>query len=170
MLEEVIFYKESFFKKKYSGNKDNITQEINDIIKKDSTGRTVSNVGGYQSNFLNGYFVELIDFIVKSFKDLKLTATLEGMWLNINDGDSFNISHIHRLDEYSCVYYHKVCCDNSPICFSNLIPTIVPEKFCYAPKENEIIFFKGRIPHHVLPCKRKNHQRISIALNFSVDE
>lgn len=170
MLEEVVFYKESFFKESYPGDKDSITQQINDILKKDPMGRTVSNVGGYQSNFLNGYFVELIDFIVTSFKDLKLTATLEGMWLNINDGDSFNVPHIHLLNQYSCVYYHKICCDDSPICFSHLIPTIVSEKFCYSPKENEIIFFKGRIPHHVLPCKEKNHQRISIALNFSVDE
>jgi len=170
MLEEVIFYKESFFKKSYSGNKDSITQEIYNIIKKDPTGRTVSNVGGYQSNFLNGHFAELINFIVKSFKDLKLTASLEGMWLNINNGESFNVPHIHLLNQYSCVYYQKVCCDSSPICFSHLIPTIVSEKFCYAPKENEIIFFKGRIPHHVLPCKGKNHERISIALNFSVDE
>ena len=82
--------------------------------KKDE-GRTISNSGGYQSNFLNGsipmlneLFVNIIHHSNEMAKLIGLKPTkLSDVWININGYKDSNLSHIHSHCVLSGVYYVK---------------------------------------------------------------
>lgn len=172
-IKEHILDKRSIFISKFTGDLSKIDKNI-DSIKNLDKGRTISNINGYQSNPIPYGFTELVKEVGAGVKEILNIEKpfLSSFWLNINDGYSRNNSHIHSditgntLFSFSCVYYHKVCCDKSPIVFENLIPTIFPMEHPYYPQNQDIIFFWGSIPHRVEPCMEENHERISIAFNF----
>lgn len=166
MIEKEI-YKESFYTTQYNGNVNEIQNHINHLLSFDK-GRVISNRNGYQSNDITFGFFELIKFSIDSLSKINLKAKLSNFWLNINNGNSFNLPHIHDTHKWSGVYYHKVCCNESTINFHHLVPTIVSQSFLYSPKEKEMIFFKGIIPHSVTACGKDNHERISLAFNFDI--
>ena len=164
MIEHIIL-KQSCFTKSFEGNLNIIDKHI-EHIKEFDEGRVVSNEGGFQSNNIEFGFKELINTIEEGFKELKLNVKLENFWLNINKGSDSNAAHIHNSDFWSVVYYHKVCCVNSPLIFSSLVPVIHQDVSIYTPKPQEIIYFPGWYPHSVKGCGQTNHERISIAFNF----
>lgn len=166
MIEQVIF-KQSIFTKNFEGDLSIIDKHIEHIVSFDK-GRVVTNQGGYQSNYITFGFDELIRSIIDGFKLINLNASLASFWLNINKGSDYNLSHIHGMDMWSVVYYHKVCCEKSPIVFSHLVPSLNQEKYMHIPKNQQIIYFQGIYPHAVLGCQGEDHQRISIAFNFSI--
>ncbi len=167
MSEEIIIHKEVIYRDKFEGNIDIIDKHIKHILEFDK-GRFKTNVGGYQSNFITFGFEELI----KKGSDMCTSIGLknnnmEGMWININDGNSFNHPHIHSFVSWSMVYYHNICCDKCPIVFTHLVPQLVDKfKYKYVPKEGDIILFSGRQPHSVMACGNPDHRRISVAMNF----
>jgi hypothetical protein len=166
MIEKEI-YKESFFINQYTGDSNQIQNHIDHILTFDK-GRVISNRNGYQSNDISFGFYDLIKFSIDSLLEINIKAKLCNFWLNINNGNSFNLPHIHDIHKWSGVYYHKVCCDKSTINFHHLVPTIISESFIHSPKEKEMIFFKGNKPHSVTSCGRDGHERISLAFNFDV--
>jgi hypothetical protein len=166
MINEIVIRKESIFQTTYTGNLQTLDDQINYIHKYDK-GRTVSNVGGYQSNFITFGFDELIDFISKECQKINLKARFNCFWLNVNNGQDYNIPHIHNITGgFSVVYYHKVCCDKSPISFTHLIPCIHEGEYKYSPKNQDILIFDDRLPHMVYPCNQADHTRVSVAFNF----
>lgn len=168
MINEIIIRKESIFQTSFTGNIDVLDEHINYVRKYDG-GRVVSNVGGYQSNDINFGFTELIMFVQEQCEKIKPKTRLDGFWLNINNGQNYNMPHMHDLSpSFSVVYYHKICCENSPISFRHITPCIYPDEYKYSPKNQDIIIFDARIPHMVYPCNNDNHERISIAFNFSI--
>tara|TARA_R100000773_G_scaffold18522_1_gene16794 strand:+ start:1305 stop:1832 length:528 start_codon:yes stop_codon:yes gene_type:complete len=173
MLEEVLINKQSFFKTKYMGNLEIIDKHINHILEFDQ-GRQISNIGGYQSNFINFGFEELINFttiaISKILEKDNLQPNLDCFWLNINSGTNHNVGHIHGFNLMSCVYYHKVCCDKSPLVFTSMVPAVEPYEKIFIPNNQDLIFFNGIYPHRVDGCGHNDHQRISIALNYNLKE
>lgn len=166
MIEKTIF-KQSIFTKTFEGDLSIIDKHVEHIVSFDK-GRVVTNQGGYQSNYITFGFNDLIQSIIDGFKSIQLNANLASFWLNINKGSDYNLSHIHGMDMWSVVYYHKVCCDKSPIVFSHLVPSVNQEQHIHISKNQEIVYFPGTYPHAVLGCQQDNHQRISIAFNFSI--
>jgi hypothetical protein len=164
MIEQVI-YKESIFYNDYKGDADTIQSHIEHILTFDK-GRQLSNEGGYQSNSITFGFSNLIKFAVDGFATIGLKAQLNTFWLNINSGNDFNRVHIHGLEEWSVIYYHKVCCDKATTNFSHLVPAMITEDFNFVPVERRMVFFRGLMPHSVSPCGGKDHQRITLAFNF----
>lgn len=165
MIEEIIIFKESIYRAKFSSDIEKVNQEINEVIATDIEGIKVSNEGGYHSNILK-----------KGFEDLKQTVLINcpkqgykihSFWLNINKGNHFNKSHIHGSEGMAAVYYHQVCCAYSPICFSHLVPTLKPlNRFSYSPQNQDILYFDYTLPHETIPCNNVEHTRISIAFNL----
>tara|TARA_Y100001938_G_C7979094_1_gene373423 strand:+ start:311 stop:814 length:504 start_codon:yes stop_codon:yes gene_type:complete len=166
MHEEVIL-KESIFINQYDGDSDIIQSHIDHIVKFDK-GRVVSNQGGYQSNNITFGFKDLISFAQKSLSSINIKTKLDSFWFNINKGNDYNHPHIHDVSLWSAVYYHKVCCEKATLNFHHLVPALFSQYHCYVPKEKDMVFFKGIIPHSVSPCKQHEHERISIAMNFNV--
>lgn len=164
-MKEHIILKQSCFTKNFEGDLDIIDKHINHIKEFDE-GRVLSNVGGYQSNDITFGFKELINCIEEGFKELNFNVKLANFWLNINKGKDSNSTHIHNNEFWSVVYYHKVCCENSPLIFSSLVPTINEDICIYKPFPQQIIYFPGWYPHSVKGCNQEEHERISIAFNF----
>lgn len=164
MIEEII-QKQSIFVKKFEGDLSILDKHINHILEFDK-GRKVSNEGGYQSNDITFGFDDLLTSIKKGFDYLNQTVSLDNFWLNINKGSNFNHPHLHGISGWSVVYYHKVCCDQSPIVFPSLVPCIQNTETYFTPKSQQIIFFKAWYPHYVKACNQLNHERISLAFNF----
>ena len=165
MIEQ-IFHKDSFFVSEYQGDENQIHEHIKHLITFDK-GRVISNSGGYQSNDVTFGFYDLIDFAINSLDSINQKVRLSNFWININKGEHSNKLHSHNLGGWSVVYYHKVCCEKSTINFHNLVPAINNNVFSYSPKEKQMIFFQGHIPHSVSACSGVDHERISIAFNFN---
>ena len=164
-MNEHIILKQSCFTKNFTGDIDIIDKHINHIKEFDE-GRVCSNKGGYQSNDITFGFKELIKSILEGFKELNLNVELQNFWLNINKGTNSNATHIHPVEYWSVVYYHKVCCENSPLVFSSHVPLIHEATSAYNPLPQQIIYFPGWYPHSVEACNQADHERISIAFNF----
>ena len=167
-MKELLIRKDSFYVTKYTGDLKILDDQIA-YIRRYDPGRQVSNVGGYQSNFINFGFDDLIFFAVAKFKEIGLEARMSSFWLNANKGSDWNVPHIHTVKgSWAVVYYHKICCDKCPISFSHLVPCVYHEELKYSPKEQDIVFFDDRIPHAVYPCNQDGHERISVAFNFDL--
>jgi len=172
-MEEYILDKQSIFVTKFNGDISSIEENIKSVRNLDREGMIVSNENGYHSNYIHYGFEELKAEVQKEASQLLGNSQLDCFWLNVNNGFSRNSIHVH-MDKmsskffcFSCVYYHKVCCENSPIVFESLIPSLFPNKHKYIPKNQDMVFFWGSIPHSVEPCLQENHERISIAFNIS---
>lgn len=166
-MEHVDIFKETISVKKFTGDLDIINKHIQHIVEYDP-GRKVSNIGGYQSNDITFGFKELIYQACEGIKELKLKVNLMNFWLNINKGQDSNICHIHSSDDLSVVYYHQVCCEECPIRFTHLVPQIKHDWYEIRPKNQDMLFFSGLLPHSVIPCGNIDHTRISLAFNFRI--
>ena len=164
MIKNVI-REDCFYTNTYQGDSEIIQKHINHILEFDK-GRVKTNRGGYQSNDITFGFDDLIKFSFDSLKAIGHPVILQNFWLNINDGYSYNDSHIHCNDGWSAVYYHKTCCEKATLEFHHLVPTIIDYDYRYAPIEKTMVFFKSYLPHSVNACNCQNHERISIAFNF----
>lgn len=165
MIEEIT-YKESCYINYFKGDSSVIQSHIDHILSFDK-GRVRSNVGGFQSNNITFGFEDLIKFSLESLASINANCQLASFWLNINNGYNFNCTHIHEIEDWSAVYYHKICCSKSTINFHHLVPTIIRNEYHITPQEKMMIFFKGNMPHSVSPCNEENHERITLAFNFT---
>jgi len=165
MLEEEIIFKQTLLKTQFKGDTNIIDLHIKHILEFDE-GRVKSNIGGYQSNDITFGFQELITFVFECFKEYNSNVILDNFWLNINKGTHFNKAHIHASNTWSVVYYHRVCCEKAALYFETLTPTLNNEPKQFFPKNQEIYFFDGLLPHGTVPCEQESHERISIAFNF----
>jgi hypothetical protein len=165
MLTEKILFKESAYVTKYEGDKNIIDKHVEHILLFDK-GRVSSNQGGYQSHDITFGFQELIQFAQMCLTKLEYSFTFGNFWLNVNKGNHYNDEHIHGLTGMSAVYYHKTCCDKTPIYFKHLVPAIVETTVEFSPNDGDIIFFPSHITHGVKACGNVDHERISIAMNF----
>ena len=167
MQSETIFTV-NVWREKYLGDTGIIDKHIRHIQEYD-VGRKRSNQdGGYQSHDITFGFTELINFIYKCFVEQKQNVTLANFWININKGTQSNDVHVHTNNVWSVVYYHKVCCNKSPIYFESLTPhfPMFETPYLLYPNNQELLFFDGIIPHGVKACNNANHERISVAFNF----
>ena len=103
-MKEVLIRKDSFFVTQYTGDKNIVDDQISYVQKYDK-GRVVSNVGGFQSNYITFGFDELILFATKKLNEIGENVRLAAFWLNVNKGTDWNVPHIHTLEGgWSVVY------------------------------------------------------------------
>lgn len=165
-MKEIELYREVVYSNKYEGDTSIIDKHIEHLLLFDK-GRTVSNIGGYQSNFITFGFYDLIEFMVNSINQVSpAKVKLNSFWLNINKGTDSNNVHNHGQSGWSAVYYHKVCCDKSPIVFHHYVPAIKCTTWPISPQNQECLFFDMSVPHSVKACGNAEHERVSIAFNF----
>jgi hypothetical protein len=165
-MNEEIIYKQSIYRLMYPGDKDVIDKHNKHILEFDK-GRVISNIGGYQSHDITFGYSDLIEYIKKALSTFELEMVFRNMWINVNKGTDYNLPHVHELNGVSAVYYHKMCCDKAPIIFQDVMPEVRQWKYEVTPKEGEILLFDSFIPHSVRGCGNPDHQRISIAFNFT---
>ena len=163
------------------------------LMEKKQKGRTVSNIGGYQSNNLDlkekqiqplitNIIQSLLSYInVCGFKN-NINYYIDNMWLNINYFKDLNTAHIHPNCLFSGVYYLKVPKNSGGIVFhhpsQNLLDydwldnlkfnfnEINSSNWKFTPKEGSIYFFPSWLRHSVESNFNKKEQRISIAFNI----
>lgn len=158
-------------------------------IKNTDSGRVVSNVGGWQSGYLNFDTPELHG-LAEAIKKMTLAVDanykmneryyLDGLWININNNCDFNAPHIHPKAALSGVFYVKTPKDCGDLVFIN--PNKHLEHFdgefvnaknhtftwaSYTAKENYLYMFSPWLEHYVQP-NRSNEDRISFAFNIRV--
>jgi uncharacterized protein (TIGR02466 family) len=166
---------------------DNITSTIKDI-QRESPGKIVSNVGGWQSEDLHfdticvhPHLHKLVSILQKSIDtistqiDPTLKLYITNLWMNVNKLGDYNHPHCHPCSAFSAVLYIQ-CEGGSNIEFTN--DTLIQHyplwtksemfatKFQLFPKVGRLIVFPSWIKHSVLP-NESNNERISIAFNIN---
>ena len=152
-------------------------------------GRTVSNIGGWQSQNLNLEDDEL-QSVIKSIVDVAKKVRTEfsineeffinNIWININGKSDFNRPHIHPQSIISGIIYIKTPENCGNLVFKN--PNLAVGEFErlfnsfnnltatyheYRVEENSIYMFPSWLEHFVEP-NRNNEERISMAFNIGV--
>lgn len=162
-------------------------------LKSRSTGRVISNGGGWQSGSLDHAapeLQELLDEVHKrlcevhlhfNFNDTRHPAITES-WINVNNHGHFNYAHNHPGSLFSCVYYVKGGANKGNIEFMTPIAEhrytitdkIVDKLNAFTgtnvtlpPVTGELLIFPAWLFHQV----RRNEtdeDRISIAMNSTI--
>jgi uncharacterized protein (TIGR02466 family) len=164
--------------------------KIKEIIlekEKNKSSRSISNVGGWQSEDYileeNG-FSEIKDSLLELFSSIKneiyiddIKFLLISSWANVNRYGHYNINHVHSGSNWSCAYYVTETY-GSPLYFSDprvrksmdgsqyllknkCSDRLGPEKSM----PGEVIFFPSWLEHGVTENSTDN-PRISISCNF----
>lgn len=172
-------------------NNETILQYCYTAREKDPTGRSISNLGGWQSNDINPKDLpELYNYIMVNANqclhdygyDSSTTLEMGNMWVNINEKNHSNKTHIHHGSFISGVYYVK-CNENSPqiVFYKNFSEdfivtsasrvdryTPISGSVCkYPPKEGRLILFPSYLPHSVEENETEE-ERISISFNIAI--
>lgn len=164
-------------------------------LKSISEGRTISNVDGWQSDFLSSIIRHLEDYQIEEFKKINCflentgqrVSDITGLganliangWVNINFPGSHNMLHRHPGCIYSSVVYLQTNPDSGAIVFVrddrapdyisgvNFIKrtAINASTFKVLPKPGAVLMFPAWLDHYVEPNKSVD-DRISIAYNL----
>lgn len=159
------------------------------IIENTDSGRTLTNLGGWQSNDileeeLENY-PEMKKLVFKSMEvcleiyklwQMGETVYFDNMWVNVNGQHNFNLKHVHPRSFFSTVYYVKADKSSGDILFyrpdtqEHYIDSAYPNEYTnkklqFRPVENMLLLFPSYLPHLVYPNQNKE-ERVSIAINF----
>lgn len=158
--------------------------------KKTSSGRTISNGGGWQSGNLDPAAPELaelfaevrkkLDEVHRTFEfDTSLRQVITEAWININQKGHFNYSHDHPGSLFSAVYYVKGGADKGAL---ELKTPIAPHTYTISnemvggfnaftghamvipPVTGDLLIFPSWLLHRV-NLSQSDEDRISIAFN-----
>lgn len=182
----------------WCGNLDNINNaQYNAAIqycldlKKNNVGRSMSNLGGWQSNSflyndiketpLSIFFNVIDSYANQAFLELGITSAhmIDSIWININKKNDYNELHYHPISSISGVFY--LTQENSEIIFSrdlgvprhhlawmrsNTNTPLSYNTVTYTPKRGSFFLFPSWLEHCVEPS-RTDEERISVAFNYS---
>jgi uncharacterized protein (TIGR02466 family) len=158
-------------------------------IKDKDVGITVSNIGGWHSQYLNTHelenLIEQIEFVSSDIaKDLSITDKLKvkDIWINVNSKNNFNKPHVHPNCIFSGAYYVDVPENSGNIVFMNPnknhqlvmskynvseFNSFTSSEFSFTPEPNLLLIFPSWLEHYVEP-NRANEDRISISFNVDL--
>lgn len=159
-------------------------------LKEKSTGRTVSNIGGWQSydilenelintslKFLINIIKPACQKIIYDFGSTKKVQILNS-WVNINTKNNYNKLHNHPNCDLACVFY--LTDNNSEVEFerpydiqkyfldslgSNNSTPLSFSHVTYGPTKNTLLIFPSWLQHRVKP-NQNDSTRISVAINI----
>ena len=165
-------------------------KEYCDFIRKNDKGRSVSNTGGYQSNYLNmaePLIQPLISHIqlstkhFSSYLQCNSSCKVSDMWININGYKDYNMEHTHPNCMFSGVYYIHTPKDCGHIEFVRHSHDYMTydwrgkqskynshnSALWHVPSEkNKCYIFPSYYKHRVTPNYNKEEQRYSISFNI----
>ena len=168
-----------------------LIKESYDLRNKDSRGRKVSNIGGWQSELfsIDKSSDTLKSIITKSLRGFDpiqdgIMMNVEG-WTNINGPGCHNVKHQHPQCNFAGVLWIKVppksgnLVFESPHSFTSFTEiNCYTDKFrkntnsyltySYRPTEGEIVIFPSFLPHSVLK-NQSNQDRISYSFNIKLN-
>tara|TARA_Y100000592_G_C5407182_1_gene286258 strand:- start:58 stop:624 length:567 start_codon:yes stop_codon:yes gene_type:complete len=164
---------------KFSLNED-LNKLKNDIysLQEKSSGRKISNVGGWQSDDLTNdknftFISDIINTFCQQIMNTKLIEVKE-IWANINPINTYNDIHNHigpgytsNSREWSGIYYIQYKKGNGEIQFRDY--NDLNNVAMYTPLEQDVLIFPANIIHGV-KINKLNSDRISIAFNFITEE
>ena len=165
---------------------------ILNMKEKDFKGRTISNVGGYQSNpldlndknfkiFLDKLLLKLKEY--SSIFEISLNTKIHDYWFNINNLKHSNKLHNHSGAFLSGVFYVKIPKNSGKLYFQNVkashdncfksktLNTYNKYRSNYyniTPKENLLVLFPGWLDH-LVESNNSNENRISISFNTVIE-
>tara|TARA_R100000995_G_scaffold82389_1_gene56268 strand:- start:1244 stop:1816 length:573 start_codon:yes stop_codon:yes gene_type:complete len=165
---------------------------ILNMKEKDPKGRTISNVGGYQSNpldlndknfkvFLDKLLLKLKEY--SSIFEISLNTKIHDYWFNINNLKHGNKLHNHSGAFLSGVFYVKIPKNSGKLYFQNVkashdncfksktLNTYNKYRSNYyniTPKENLLVLFPGWLDH-LVESNNSNENRISISFNTVIE-
>lgn len=170
-----------------------IEKHILNIKEKESKGRNISNVGGYQSkpldlndenfkSFIDELFIKLKDYV--SIFNVPLKVKLFDYWFNVNNFKDNNKLHNHSGSFLSGAYYVKVPENSGKIFFQN--PKTLKDNcphlkmltnynkyrsdhFNITPKENLLVLFPSWLDH-LVESNKTHKDRISMSFNLILTE
>jgi len=156
---------------------------------RDPKGRSVSNIGGWQSQKFHYFSTDLQDlyhivddrfkYLTRHFNLREVEKNILSHWININSKSSFHYRHPHPLNLFVAVYYVKVPPNSGNIILHNpqnnyymyMGPHMIESyntfnstTYSVQPKEGELLIFPGWLEHEVLPSNT-DEERISISFN-----
>ena len=162
-------------------------------VRKEDTGRIISNIGGYQSNSLNlkdSHLIPLHNHILSETNKFSSTFNftnnlfkIDNMWININGYKDYNIPHIHTHTLFSGVYYISTPKDCGNIRFLNGHEKTMSYDWVghfkdynnynalqwFLPSEKyKCYIFPSYLTHFVEPNLNSKEERISISFNISL--
>jgi uncharacterized protein (TIGR02466 family) len=159
--------------------------------KKNTKGVTISNRGGWQSpsNFyyeesFSG-FLDYIQMRINSTSIYDHYPTISNMWINVNEKNNYNVSHVHPGSILSGVIWIK-CPDNCGVlgfenpnyfAHASLIKSVDKEiregtnffdNYSIVPEDGKMLLFPSNLRHSVEP-NLSDEDRISIAFNLTAN-
>ena len=188
MNKDLLFSTEFYF-----FNNENIDNDkIKEIIlekEKNEPSRSISNVGGWQSEdtiLEEDGFSEIKDFLFECVSSIKNEIYIDDVkfflaqsWANVNRNGHYNVNHDHGNSQWSCAYYVtetytaplyfidprvRIYMDNSNLYLKNkYFQQLGAEKSV----AGEVIFFPSWLEHAVAKNYNDN-PRISISCNFLI--
>lgn len=187
--EQIMFFTPAYFDYFTEIKNSDLVNYIYELKSKD-TGRSISNVGGWQSkdfdlknDCINNYqlynLVKNIEDMVASISEswgMQENIMLANMWANVNLKNEYNLPHSHPGSVFSGVYYVKCNKLSGDIVFNRpdlqqhyiLFKENNPytfETYKFPPEEGKVVIFPSHLSHYVLP-NMSDEERISIAFNF----
>ena len=172
-------------------NFDKIEQECYKEKSKNVQGRTLSNIFGWQSDFIyddsNPETTKLIKYIVGKAQECisdygvkpELKVGVDNYWININNKNGYNTAHVHD-SLLSCVVYIKIPTNSGDIIFNNNpLMSYILDNACdntkktnisqvrHKAQEGKVIIFPSYVQHYVEP-NLTDEDRISISFNFKL--
>ena len=160
-------------------------------LSKKYKGRTVSNVGGWQSDNLQGSHPILNDLLLSIEEhcsiytkelDIKCLNKIDNIWININGYKDTNQLHCHPRCLISGVYYVQTPKDCGNITFHhpsfdkfqydwtaekvNNFNTYNSAEWIMPSKMSQLYLFPSWVYHKVSPNLNKKEKRISISFNI----
>ena len=175
----------------YSFKSDNIDNDkIKEILlekEKSESGRSLSNVGGWQSEdtiLEEDGFSGIKDFLFECVSSIKNEIYIDDVkfflaqsWASVNRNGHYNVNHDHGNSQWSCAYYVTETY-SAPIYFTDprmratmcAVSDLQKNPYSYniGPEKNEpgdAIFFPSWLEHSVANNLTDN-PRISISCNF----
>lgn len=162
-------------------------------LKKETDGRIVSNYGGWQSsdivtttdNYALIHLKEEINHRVAKVLELlgfNCKFSLNGLWININNKNDYNIPHTHGFCIFAGVFYvktnensgkiilrnpnpgHGMCIDSSNIETNNEFNSLI---WIVNPEPGKMLLWPSWIDHYTTP-NADDQDRISIAFNVGI--
>jgi len=172
---------------------DAIEKECYDL-RKQSEGRHLSNINGWQSNNLDksnmpsaiGDLQIKIDIFANQVKDEIALREVKNsnLWVNINPPNSYNRMHTHPFCVLSGVFYVKAPKNCGNLVFSR--DRSFSDYFCQTfdetnpnyrlfedwwvpPEEGKLVIFPSYLQHHV-DINESKSDRISISFNYGLND
>ena len=163
-------------------------------LRKNQSGRTMSNVGGWQSNNVNLKAKETkelfssIETYANEYKDKlgfnkDISIKIGDAWININGFKDYNSNHIHPNCLLSGVYYIQSDKNSGDIVFQHPASVLMSYDWQFILKDKNVnecssnswwlpskpqklYLFPSWLHHSVKPNLNTNFERISISFNL----